>query len=200
VERLFGPIPSVGKVDPFDEIQNAASLLGAAKDLVNVVFLAVFDVIGLSENLGGVDGPTEITLSEWFQQRNIEDVMYLPFPWKRKFDSKWGNGFFDLEGAMIFVVHLLRWSARLNFPTVQHYQISNLISWLFPSVWVYVPAHSLLCLLEHLSGPFVHGVYPLRVNLAGGVEKICRSGVCRRRVESVISHPGIPRVTNGEER
>lgn len=38
-------------VEPLDKVQNAASLLVASKDLVKIVFLALFDVVGLWENL-----------------------------------------------------------------------------------------------------------------------------------------------------
>jgi len=41
-------------VEPFDEVQEAASFPGAPNDLVNIVFLALFDVVSLSEDLGGV--------------------------------------------------------------------------------------------------------------------------------------------------
>jgi len=51
---LFCPVPSVWVVKPLDEVQDAAPFLGAPKDLINVIFLALLDVVSLSENLRGV--------------------------------------------------------------------------------------------------------------------------------------------------
>jgi len=51
---LLHPVLPVWVVEPFDEVQNAAPFLGAPKDLVNIVLLALFDVIGLSEYFRGV--------------------------------------------------------------------------------------------------------------------------------------------------
>ena len=48
------PVLLVWVVEPFDEVQDAAPFPGAPKDLVNVVFLALFDVVGLPEDLRGV--------------------------------------------------------------------------------------------------------------------------------------------------
>jgi hypothetical protein len=91
-------------VEPFDEIQDVAPLLGASKDLVNIVFLALFDVVGLSKNFGGVDRSVNVASSVGFQQQDMEDIMNLPLPREREANGEWVDDFFNLEGAMIFVV------------------------------------------------------------------------------------------------
>jgi len=48
---FFCPVLPVWVVEPFDKVQDAAPFPGASKDLVNIVFLALFDIVGLSENL-----------------------------------------------------------------------------------------------------------------------------------------------------
>ena len=48
---FFRPVLPVRVVEPFDEVQNTAPFPGAPKDLVNIVFLALFDIAGLSEDL-----------------------------------------------------------------------------------------------------------------------------------------------------
>ena len=48
---FFRLVLSVRVVEPFDEVQDAAPFPGAPKDLINIVFLALFDIIGLSEDL-----------------------------------------------------------------------------------------------------------------------------------------------------
>ena len=51
---FFGPVLSVWLVEPFDEVQDAAPFPGAPKDLVNIVFLALFDIVSLLQDLHGV--------------------------------------------------------------------------------------------------------------------------------------------------
>jgi len=51
---FFCPVLPVWVVEPFDEVQDAAPFPGAPKDLVNIVFLTLFDIVGLSEDLRGV--------------------------------------------------------------------------------------------------------------------------------------------------
>jgi len=51
---FFGPVLLVWVVLPFDMVQDAAPFPGAPKDLVNIVFLTLFDIVGLSEDLHGV--------------------------------------------------------------------------------------------------------------------------------------------------
>jgi len=120
------------------------------------------------------------------EQRDMEDVVYLPFPWERETSGKRRDEFFDLEGTMIFVVHLPRGVARLDVVSVEHDQVPNLVCGALLVTGVCVPVHPLLCCLETLSGLVVHGVHPVRVDLAGGVEDIDRSRVRGVGVESVI--------------
>ena len=51
---FFRPVLPVWVVEPFDEVQDAAPFPGAPKDRINIVFLALFDIVGLSEDLRGV--------------------------------------------------------------------------------------------------------------------------------------------------
>jgi len=51
---FFCPVLLVWVVEPFDKVQNAAPFPGALQDLVNIVFLALYDIVGLSEDLRGL--------------------------------------------------------------------------------------------------------------------------------------------------
>jgi len=116
----------------------------------------------------------------------MEDVVYLPFPWERETSGERRDEFFDLEGAMIFVVHLPRGATCLDIASVEHNQVPHLVCGGLLLTGVCVPAHLLLCRLETLSGLVVHGVHPVRIDLAGGVEDINRSRVRGVGIESVI--------------
>ena len=48
---FFRPVLPVHAVEPFDKLLDAAPILGAPKYLVNIVLLALLDVVGLSEDL-----------------------------------------------------------------------------------------------------------------------------------------------------
>ena len=63
---FFCPVPSVQVVEPFDEVQDAAPFPGAPKDLVNIIFLALFDIVSLSEDLRGVRRRSVFTGLIWF--------------------------------------------------------------------------------------------------------------------------------------
>jgi len=54
VEWLFRPVPLVRIVEPFHEVHDAAPSFGAAYDLVDVVFLALLDVVCFPKHLGWV--------------------------------------------------------------------------------------------------------------------------------------------------
>jgi len=64
---FFCPVLPVRVVEPFDEVQDAAPFPGAPKDLVNIVFLTLFDIVSLSENLRGVWWRSVFAGSAWFQ-------------------------------------------------------------------------------------------------------------------------------------
>jgi len=51
---FFCPVLPVRVVEPFDEVQDAAPFPGAPQNLVNIVFLALFNIVSLSEKLRGV--------------------------------------------------------------------------------------------------------------------------------------------------
>jgi len=51
---FFHPVLSFWVVELLDKVQDDAPFPGAPKDLVNIVFLALFNVVGLSEYLRGV--------------------------------------------------------------------------------------------------------------------------------------------------
>jgi len=48
---FFRPVLPVLLVEPFDEVQDAAPFPGAPKDLINVVFLSLFDIVVLLQDL-----------------------------------------------------------------------------------------------------------------------------------------------------
>ena len=80
-----------------------------------------------------------------FKQRDMEDVVYLPFLWECQADGERGDDFFDLEGTMIFVVHLPRGAAHLDIASVEHNQVPYLVYGGLFSTGVGVLAHPLLC-------------------------------------------------------
>jgi len=51
---FFCPVLPVWVVELFDEVQDVVPFPGAPKDLVNIVFLTLFDIVGLLEDLRGV--------------------------------------------------------------------------------------------------------------------------------------------------
>jgi len=50
-------------------------------DFFDVVFLRLFDVISLSEYLRRIRRCPVLASSVGFEQRYVEDVVDLPFPW-----------------------------------------------------------------------------------------------------------------------
>ena len=121
-----------------------------------------------------------------FEQRDMEDVVYLPFPWERETSGERRDEFFDLEGTMIFVVHFPRGATHLDIASIEHDQVPYLVYGGLLATGVYVLAHPLLCRLETPSGLIVHGVHPVRIDLAGRVERIFHCRVGSRGVESVV--------------
>jgi len=111
----------------------------------------------------------------------------LPLPGQREVNSEWGDDLLDLEGAMIFVVQLLRWSARFDVASIEYYQVSHLVCWGFLSVWVGITSHSLLCIFQPLSGFIMHGVYPMSVYFAGQVQGAYCCRVYGHWVEAIVS-------------
>jgi len=56
-----------------------------------------------------------------FEQRDMEDVVDLPFTGKREAYHEWRDDFLDLEGTMILVVQLLRGMACFDVAAIEHY-------------------------------------------------------------------------------
>ena len=54
VEGLFGPFLPVRVVEPFHEVEDAPALFDGAHHFLDVVLLALLDVICLAENLGWI--------------------------------------------------------------------------------------------------------------------------------------------------
>ena len=75
----------------------------------------------------------------------MEDVVDLPFPGQREFDGEWGDDFLDLEGAVVLVIQLLGGAPSLDVPTIEHYQVADLVCRRLLACGVCVPAHSILC-------------------------------------------------------
>jgi len=108
-----------------------------------------------------------------FEQRDVEDVVDLPFLGQREADSQSENDFLDLERTMIFVVKFPRWAARFDVAAVEHHQVSYLVCWVFFSRRVGIPAYLLLCIFQSFPGFVVYGVHPVGVDLACWVEGFC---------------------------
>ena len=108
-----------------------------------------------------------------FDQREVEDVVNLPFAGKREAYREWRDDFLDLEGTMIPVVQLLRGTACFDVVAVEHYQVSYLVCWGVFLGWVGVPAYLFLCFFQSFPGLVVYGMRPMHVDLAGWVEGFC---------------------------
>jgi len=127
VVQLLCPVLAIWLVQPLDEVQDAVPLLGAPMDLVNIAFLALSDVVGLSEDLQGVRLHPVFTGWVGFEQRHMEDIVDHPFPRQGEPNSKGQDNLFYLEGTMILVVQLLEGSARFDIASVEHHQVPNLV-------------------------------------------------------------------------
>ena len=64
---FFSAVLTVRVVEPFDEVPDAAPFPGAPKDLITIVFHALFDIVGLSEDLRGVRRHSVFTGSIGFE-------------------------------------------------------------------------------------------------------------------------------------
>jgi len=106
-----------------------------------------------------------------FEQRDVEDVVDLPFPGQHEADGYWGDDFLDLEGTVILVVQFLRVAARFDVAPIEHHQVSYLVCRGFLSRWVGLSAHSLLCVFQPFPGFVVHGVHPVGIDLARWVQR-----------------------------
>ena len=139
-------------VERFDEVQNTAPFLGAPKDLVNIIFLALFDIVGLSENLRGVRRCSVFAGLVGLKQRYVEEVVNPPFPRKRESNGKGRDDLFHLEGPVIPGVQLPGGSARFDVAPVQHHQVSNLVFRGLGALGICVVAHSFVCCFQLFGG------------------------------------------------
>jgi len=121
-----------------------------------------------------------------FEERDMEDVVDLPFPRYREADGQQGNDLFYLERTMIFVVQFLRRAARFDIASVEPYQVSYLVSWGFRSLGVCISLYPFLCFLQPSTGFVVYGVHPMGEDLAVRVEGLRRRGVHGYRVEAIV--------------
>jgi len=71
---------------------------------------------------------------------------------------------------MVLVVQFLRGVARFDVASVEHYQVSYLVSLGFLSRQVGVSAYLLLCVFQPFPGFVVHGMYPVGIDLARWVQ------------------------------
>ena len=117
----------------------------------------------------------------------MKNVVYFPFARKRESYRECGNNFLDLKGTVIFVIQLLRGSARFDVAPAEHYQVPYLECWGFLPCWVRISPHSFLCFFQPFSGFVVHGVHPMGVYFAGRVERLRQRRVHGHRVKAVVS-------------
>jgi hypothetical protein len=165
VEGLFRPISSVGVIEPSDQVEDAAPSLDAAHNLVDIIFLGLLYVVGFPENFGGIHRCSYLAFLVFLQEGDMEDVVDLPISGKREPYREGGDDLLDLEGTMIFVVHLLGGSTGGDIMSVEHYQVGDLISGCLLLTGVGIPPHSLLCFFQSFPSSKVHGVHPMRADL-----------------------------------
>ena len=108
--------------------------------------------------------------SEWLELRDLEEVVNLPLPGKCESDGEGRDDLFHLEGAMIFVVQLFRWSTRFDVASVEHDQVPYLIFGGPGSLGVHVATYPLVCYFLSLCGFLVDSLHPVCVKFAGRVE------------------------------
>jgi len=127
VEWLFRPVLSVWIVEPFHEVHDVAPVFGVAHDLIDIVFLALLDIVCLPKHLGWVGGCSVFADSVGLEQRHMKDVVDLPFSRQGEADSEGRDNFLHLKVTMILVVQLSRRSARSDVAPVEHNQVPDLL-------------------------------------------------------------------------
>jgi len=112
VEWFFRPVLTFRIVELFDEVEYSFVISPSACDrghnFFNIVFFRLFDVVRLPEYLRCVRWCSLLAGSLGCEQRNVEDVVDLPFAMQHEADGQRGNDLLNLEGTIIFVVQLLR--------------------------------------------------------------------------------------------
>jgi len=186
VERLLYPVPSVRVVVPFYEVHDTAPSFGAAYDLVDVVLLALLDIVCFLKHLRWVGRYPVLAGSVGLQQRYMEDVVDFPFARQGVTDGEGRDNLLHLKGFVVLVVQLFRRSARFDVAPIEHEQVPYLIHRRLDSFRVRIAAHSLLCCFEFPARFLIDCVHPVFIQRARRVEGSCRSWVGGYRVESVV--------------
>jgi len=117
----------------------------------------------------------------------MENVVNFPLSEKCEIYHKWGDDFLNLEGAMILVVQLLRWSVSFDFVSAEYNQVSYLVYQRFLSGWICVSVYSFFCYFQTFPRLVMYGVYPIYIDPAGEVQWFSGRWVDGHRVESIIS-------------
>ena len=186
VKELFGPVFLVQVVKPSNEVEDVAPFFSAAHNLVDIVLLALLDIVGFVQDFTGVRWSSEVAGLVWFDEQDLEDIVDLLFLRESEPNGERYDDFLSLEGAMILVVQLPGRTAGLDVPSVKDNQVADLVFGGLLSIRIRVLAHSLLCCLQTLTGFLVHSVHPVHIDLTGGVQRIFCGWVGSRRVESVV--------------
>jgi len=188
---LLCSVLPVWVVEPSDEVQDAAPFLGAPKDLVNVVLLALFDVVGLAEYLRGVWWRTVFTELIGFEQQHMEDIVNLPLPGKGEPNSEGRDDFLHLEGTIVLVVRLPEWPARFDVAPIENYQVPDLILRGLGALGVHVATHAFVRCLQSFGGLLVYRVHLVSVECAGGVQGSFGGRVGGHGVKTVVGLDGV---------
>jgi len=117
----------------------------------------------------------------------MKDVVNLPFPGQCKSNCEGQDDLFHLEGAMILVVQLPGGSAHLDVASVEYHQVPDLVLLGLGALGISVAVHSFVCCLQPFGGYLVYHVYPVGVELAGGVQGSRGGWVRGHGMESVVS-------------
>jgi len=68
VEGLFGPVFLVQVVKPSNEVEDVAPFFGAAHNLVDIVLLALLDIVGFVQDFRGVRRSSGVAGLVWFDE------------------------------------------------------------------------------------------------------------------------------------
>ena len=77
---FFHPVLTFWIVEPFDEVEDPSAAPDQRHDFLHIVFLTLLDVVRFSEYLRWVRRCLVFTGLIGFEERNVEDVVNLPFP------------------------------------------------------------------------------------------------------------------------
>src|SRR3981081_3990819 len=103
--------------------------------------------------------------------------MFPPFGWEGEPDGRRRDNFFDLEGTVVFVVQLPRGSLCFNMATVEHYEVSDLVSWGWCSGFIGVFDHPFFGCFEGLQVVLKGVFHPMSINVGSGVEYVRLPGI-----------------------